>query len=1145
MAVAQSVSKSGLSILEPLERQNLSVWSGAISINFLDPNNTDEVNRYGASNNALQYPYPTLYRGISSEWQSQIQKAAALFSRYANITFDFNDDINANYLVGDLSGTDTYGYWNFPENKNLNVGFGVDMQEMAVAAEKGGGSDRLYTFVHELGHAVGLSHPFASDNGHPVGTSASSPPPYTAVQTVMSYDISATDGIGPGSAYGLAVTPMALDIAALQRMYGAAATYTSDTSYALTDPGKVDLDLNGDDGTISIGRAYYSIWDSGGTADKIEYSGGSNSLIDLNSATLDLQQDSKDITDLLNDLKTSPGWSQISTKTQNEILSKDYHAGGFFSSLLTSSGDRVAGGYTIANGAIIEEAYGGTGNDFLIGNSANNKILGGKGFDNLFGGDGADYLDLGGGNSSDQFSKEFAFGGNGSDYIVGGESNAVVAGGSGDDYYDFRLNFLSAGRPRDIEVQLSKGWGHDYIEQQSAVIDGNTYTGTGVTKVNFLNLNTSDVSFLWDRKLVSINEFTVYGPNDQPDPRRVETYEGNLVLLSPDGDSLFLGDAVGSIDATGSVAGAWSFQMPVGTGSLTFKDKALFSSYSNYDSTFSWSSFQPGAISSVYTGAKSAYEQAISQNGTPFIAPPESVRQNFSDGSSTHLRGTADRDRIYGTDADETVEGLEGDDILQAAGGNDLVSGGLGDDLIEGGSGNDTLSGGDGADSLSGDDGDDIFDGGAGDDVILGGIGMDTVTYQTATAGVSVDLSLSGAQDTEGAGTDTISEIENLIGSDFDDCLMDGPTDNIIAGGLGIDKFLIRGSGGSKTISDFNYVNEKVEFRVNMFDSGEDVFSKARQSGADVIIDLGGIDKLILKDVVISNLTVDNFVVPPPTAKPIEKPDIIKDESELNYTFSAAISIGNDYDLSKDPNIAFSDTIPHATVLATAGGGGNEFYKIDADANSRGIFDIDSANFDTILQLFDSDGNLIASNDDSYDDPGSAYGNSLIDYTFQNSGHYYLVVSSYDNPDNIELGSSYTLNISVVGRNLDYPASAEQVTQPTFLYGTGGADALTGNQSDDVLSGGGGDDLLTGGGGSNVFIFGPASGQDTVTDFKPAGMGHDLLQFDHTIFADASSALAAASQVGSDVVLTASATDTITLKNTQVGSLTSDDFRIT
>src|SRR5258708_867459 len=60
----------------------------------------------------------------------------------------------------------------------------------------------------------------------------------------------------------------------------------------------------------------------------------------------------------------------------------------------------------------------------------------------------------------------------------------------------------------------------------------------------------------------------------------------------------------------------------------------------------------------------------------------------------------------------------------------------------------------------------------AGDDTLNGGAGNDTASYADAGSGVNVSLALQGsAQDTSGAGTDTLSNIENLTGSAFDDTL--------------------------------------------------------------------------------------------------------------------------------------------------------------------------------------------------------------------------------------------------------------------------------------------------------------------------------------------------------------------------------------
>src|SRR5262249_54888249 len=86
--------------------------------------------------------------------------------------------------------------------------------------------------------------------------------------------------------------------------------------------------------------------------------------------------------------------------------------------------------------------------------------------------------------------------------------------------------------------------------------------------------------------------------------------------------------------------------------------------------------------------------------------------------------------------------------------------------LIEnaiGGSGNDTLTGNDGANSLAGGLGNDKIEGGPGNDKLDGGAGTDTADYSHATAAVTVSLAQQGvAQATAGAGTDTLTNFENL-----------------------------------------------------------------------------------------------------------------------------------------------------------------------------------------------------------------------------------------------------------------------------------------------------------------------------------------------------------------------------------------------
>ncbi|MCY1417178.1 hypothetical protein D9M71_327050 [compost metagenome] len=111
--------------------------------------------------------------------------------------------------------------------------------------------------------------------------------------------------------------------------------------------------------------------------------------------------------------------------------------------------------------------------------------------------------------------------------------------------------------------------------------------------------------------------------------------------------------------------------------------------------------------------------------------------------------------------------------------------------------GNDVIQATSGNDNLSGMDGNDVLVGGLGNDVLDGGSGIDTASYQGASAGVTVNLSLLGGQNTLGAGTDSLSGIENLLGSDFDDNLTGNGGDNLLAGNGGTDR--LTGGAGADT----------------------------------------------------------------------------------------------------------------------------------------------------------------------------------------------------------------------------------------------------------------------------------------------------------------------------------------------------------
>ena len=241
---------------------------------------------------------------------------------------------------------------------------GQDSSWNATGLQKGGFA--YVTILHEMGHLLGLAHPHDGGSAwdatlFPGVTAAfDSYGTYNLNQgifTTMSYnDGWATRFPGHGAlGYGYQATPMALDIAAIQAIYGANTTFASgNNTYALPK--------------ANTAGAYWScIWDTGGT-DTVSNAGGTLACtIDLRAAPL-----------------TGP------------------NAGGWVS---WNAG--IVGGFTIANGVKIENALGGSGADRITGNiyanrldgaAGNDTIWGGGGNDTIVGGTGADTMLGGAGN---------------------------------------------------------------------------------------------------------------------------------------------------------------------------------------------------------------------------------------------------------------------------------------------------------------------------------------------------------------------------------------------------------------------------------------------------------------------------------------------------------------------------------------------------------------------------------------------------------------------------------------------------------------------------------------------------------------------------------------------------------------------------
>ncbi|MES2474002.1 MAG: hypothetical protein V4601_14305, partial [Pseudomonadota bacterium] len=103
-----------------------------------------------------------------------------------------------------------------------------------------------------------------------------------------------------------------------------------------------------------------------------------------------------------------------------------------------------------------------------------------------------------------------------------------------------------------------------------------------------------------------------------------------------------------------------------------------------------------------------------------------------------------------------------------------------------------------GADDLMGGAGNDILQGGTGNDILDGGAGNDTADYSDATSNnLNVNLN-TGSSSGGGRGSDTLLNVENALGSGFNDKLTGGSGVNMLIGAGGNDQ--LNGGGGNDVL---------------------------------------------------------------------------------------------------------------------------------------------------------------------------------------------------------------------------------------------------------------------------------------------------------------------------------------------------------
>ncbi|MEP4197310.1 MAG: M10 family metallopeptidase C-terminal domain-containing protein [Aliishimia sp.] len=373
----------------------------------------------------------------------------------AQITFtDHNSGASANFSI--VSNYMTSATVNVSESWLNNYGVGLN-------------GYAFQTYIHEVGHALGLAHGGNYDGNATYGVDNHYLNDSWQTSVMSYFDQTENTSVNASKAY--VFTPQLADIIAVQDLYGVAGNIRTDnTSYGNNSTAGGYYDEMG-----NLTNITFTILDDGGTdvLDVRSYSGAQTVRL-TEEAFSSVFGESNNLAiargTVIENVVTGSGGDLI---YGNAVANRITALAGDDMIYAGDGDDTVFGGN--GDDRLVGEGgddtlHGGDGNDILKGRDGNNTLNGDAGDDNLRGSDTGDDI-LNGGDGADILAglsgADVLNGGAGNDFLYGGRNDDIVIGGAGDDTVRGNLNndLLSGDNGSD---RLFGGGGNDTLDGGAA-----------------------------------------------------------------------------------------------------------------------------------------------------------------------------------------------------------------------------------------------------------------------------------------------------------------------------------------------------------------------------------------------------------------------------------------------------------------------------------------------------------------------------------------------------------------------------------------------------------------------------------------------------------------------------------------------------